>query len=201
MNKYNLSLFLVLLVFTSYGQGQLSGRVLDNRTYKPIIGARIKIIGTERKISTDSLGFFILLFNPSDSLTIECDGYLTLNSKAPDVNNFLISLSKLNEAEDTYTIVAEPTHFSGDFNAYVNKYLKYPKDVKKSVAKGKKIFVSLVIDSNGKIPYNEIKIMKGLSKSFDEEVIRVISESPNWVPGRQNMKSVRQRIVVPITFN
>lgn len=87
------------------------------------------------------------------------------------------------------------------FYHYIGKKLRYPRDAKKLGVEGK-VFIEFVVDKDGSIPYNSVKIAKGLFESCDEEALRIIRASPNWIPGRSadTDEPVAQRIVLPIVF-
>ncbi len=46
----------------------------------------------------------------------------------------------------------------------------------------------------------DVKAIKGIGGGCDEEAVRVIEEAPVWNPGQQRGKSVKVRMVMPITF-
>ncbi|NOS94494.1 MAG: energy transducer TonB [Cyclobacteriaceae bacterium] len=87
------------------------------------------------------------------------------------------------------------------FYQYIAKNLKYPADARRDGIEGK-VMVQFVIDSTGSIKPETIKVIKGLTKSCDEETIRLISECPKWIPGRITSlnKNVPTRMTVPVTF-
>lgn len=43
-------------------------------------------------------------------------------------------------------------------------------------------------------------VLKGIGDGCDEEAIRALKLSPNWIPGRQRGIAVKQHMVLPITF-
>ena len=47
---------------------------------------------------------------------------------------------------------------------------------------------------------NDIKIERKLGSGTDEEAVRVMQESPKWIPGTQNGKPVRVKYNIPISF-
>jgi TonB family protein len=175
---------------------------MELQTMKSIQGAKIKIIGTNNEVTTDSLGYFTIKVENIDSATVESIEHEPVKVKLPKTNNFFITLKNIkpeNEDEAIYSIVDEPTYFPGDFYNYVNKSLKYPNDAKKGKVSGR-VFVEFVVDTAGVIMENKIRVAKSLFRSCDEEAIRLIKESPNWIPARQRGKKVRQKMVLPITF-
>jgi protein TonB len=83
------------------------------------------------------------------------------------------------------------------FNHWVMKNVKYPEDALKEGISGK-VFVSFIINIEGDI--EEVKIKKGVNKSLDEEVLRVVKSSPKWTPGYDGKKAVNVAMVIPVEF-
>jgi protein TonB len=61
-----------------------------------------------------------------------------------------------------------------------------------------KVFVQFVINKDGSI--SDVVAIKGIGAGCDEEAVRIIQSSPQWTPGKQRGKPVKQRMVLPITF-
>lgn len=82
---------------------------------------------------------------------------------------------------------------------YIKKNLHYPDSAVKARIEGN-VFVSFVVDESGKI--SDIKITKGLNPIIDNEVIRMISNMPNWVWDKRIKLKARKRIkkMLPIKF-
>lgn len=83
------------------------------------------------------------------------------------------------------------------FYEFVKEKLKYPAQARRMDIEGK-VFVEFVIEKDGTI--TDVKTVKGIGAGCDEEAIRVVAMSPKWKPAKQRGKSVRQRMVLPITF-
>lgn len=60
------------------------------------------------------------------------------------------------------------------------------------------VYVSFIIKSDGSIA--NAKILRGLGKSYDEEVLRVINLMPKWLPGTQNGEAVDVLFNMPVKF-
>ena len=78
--------------------------------------------------------------------------------------------------------------------------MKFPKD-KESIIPSGKVYVEFVVDKEGNIPKENIKIAKGLHPLLDDEAIRLISILPKWKPGKdENGKPKDTRMIIPINF-
>ncbi len=199
-----LSIVLSMEVMTSvYGQRLITGRIVDKETGKPVKDAKVFLVDTDIKTSTNTLGFFQLQVDSTSSIEIEADDYQSVKIVIPNANNFRVELEKIAETTDQVIYVVEETAtFPGGLNKffdYINRNINVPKEVKNGTVKGR-VLVEFVIESTGQIPPDEVKVKEGLCKSCDEEAVRLVKESPNWNPGRQKGNPVRQRMVVPIMF-
>jgi TonB family protein len=96
--------------------------------------------------------------------------------------------------------VEQNPEFKGGYKV-MEKYLKdkmiYPISAKKEGIQGI-VFVQFVVERNGKI--TNVKILRGIDKACDEEVIRLVKSMPHWVPGRQDGKVARVLFAIPVKF-
>jgi protein TonB len=46
----------------------------------------------------------------------------------------------------------------------------------------------------------DVKLVRGLGSGLDQEALRLISQSPKWIPGVLNNKPVRVQYQIPINF-
>ena len=81
------------------------------------------------------------------------------------------------------------------------KTLQYPSVAFADYIQGK-VFVEFVVDENGNLPADSIRIAKGVHPSLDHEAIRVMTLSPRWIPGKLKADgpNAAMRMIVPITF-
>jgi len=76
--------------------------------------------------------------------------------------------------------------------------IKYPQDKKATDFQGK-IYVSFIIEEDGSI--SNIKLLRGIETSLDDEVLRVINLMPKWNPGKCCGIPVRVPLNMPIAFS
>ncbi len=101
---------------------------------------------------------------------------------------------------DVYTEVDEIPEFKGGLPAlmkYIQSNLKYPREARERGLEGK-VFVSFVVTSDGKIAQPEIKT--SADEMLDKEALRVVANSPDWVPGRNKGQPVNVKLTLPINF-
>jgi TonB family protein len=101
---------------------------------------------------------------------------------------------------EIFTIVEESASPEGGFPAlyeYITANLKYPEEAKMKGVEGK-VFVEFTVNKDGTL--QDIHTTKGIGAGCDSEAVRVMNGSPKWIPASQRGKTVRQRMVLPITF-
>lgn len=83
------------------------------------------------------------------------------------------------------------------FYDYLRKNVKYPISSRLKGVQGK-VHLKFVIDTMGRT--TGVKVVKGLDKFTNLEALRVIRQSPNWIPGTINGKKTRFDFNIPISF-
>lgn len=85
------------------------------------------------------------------------------------------------------------------FDKYLSKNIHYPKDAV-TLGRSGMVYAEFIIEKDGSV--SNVKIVKGREfyPSCDQEVIRVISNSPKWNPGKLNGKVVRVKRVARFAF-
>tara|TARA_R110002020_G_scaffold189454_3_gene388633 strand:- start:338 stop:763 length:426 start_codon:yes stop_codon:yes gene_type:complete len=83
------------------------------------------------------------------------------------------------------------------WNNYLATNMKYPKEAKKAGVEGR-VVASFVVLETGEI--SNVEIIRGIGKGCDEEVLRMIKESPKWTPGKKDGKVVKTKMSLPVNF-
>lgn len=99
-----------------------------------------------------------------------------------------------------YDFVDEKPSFPGGTEAllgFVNNTRRYPADAYRLGIEGR-VVCSFVVNVDGEI--SNICVIKGNHKSLNMEAVRIISEMPNWIPGKIHGKNVPVRVVHSIPF-
>jgi|SRR6218665_132014 len=79
------------------------------------------------------------------------------------------------------------------FYDYFNSNFKVAEENKDIT--GKLIF-SFIVDTDGSL--TNIKLLRGINSSIDEEAIKALKSSPKWIPGEQNGQKVKVLYSIPI---
>ncbi len=103
--------------------------------------------------------------------------------------------------EPEFTNPQEQASFMGgginDFHKWVAEHIKYPSEAVDANVFGK-VIVQFSVNSKGEVV--DIKLLRKLHPALDEETIRVIASSPLWGPAKQGGTPVKQRFVIPFSF-
>ena len=138
----------------------------------------------------------------------------------PDENKLISSLSQLlnitayenkdiveelwNNYESSiiyvYDVVEENPEFNGGMvklYEYLEKNIQYPEMAKENGIQGR-VYVQFVVLKDGTI--RDVKVVKSVHKTLDNEAKRVVKTMPKWTPGKQRGKAVNARFTLPIKF-
>lgn len=80
--------------FYKHPPRQLTVKVIDAETKKPIKDVKVTIKETDKTTLTNFLGFFQITIDVIDVLKLESPGYKDAEIKVPDVDTFQVSLEK-----------------------------------------------------------------------------------------------------------
>lgn len=81
--------------------------------------------------------------------------------------------------------------------AFLKHNLRFPELAKENEISGK-VIAQFVVYKTGEI--RDIKIMRGLDASCNEEAVRILKLMPRWTPGQQQDKPVSVYYTIPIFF-
>lgn len=84
-----------------------------------------------------------------------------------------------------------------NFTVWVFNNVEYPDEARKEKLQGR-VIVSFVVNEKGKV--TNVNVVKGCHKVLDEEAVRVIKSSPDWVPARIDDVAVPVTYTFPIVF-
>ena len=97
-----------------------------------------------------------------------------------------------------YDVVDQPPTFAhGNVMAWLSQNIHYPSEAEANGIHGK-VLVSFVVEKDGSIV--DVKVVKSVDPSLDNEAVRAVRSMPRWNPGKQNGQAVRVKYNLPITF-
>ena len=98
-----------------------------------------------------------------------------------------------------YEMVEQEASFPGSYDhflEYIQNNLHYPEKALKDSIQGT-VIITCVVNEDGSL--SDFKIQKGIPE-LNEEALQVLKNSPKWIPGKMNGKSVKSMVRVPIVF-
>lgn len=107
------------------------------------------------------------------------------------------------DAEDTevpFVVVEQMPSFPGGDAAlmrYLSENIRYPVIAQESGIQGR-VILQFVVNRDGSIV--DIEVVRSIDRSLDAEAIRVVSNMPRWIPGKQRGKTVRVKFTLPVNF-
>lgn len=105
------------------------------------------------------------------------------------------------EEEEILDTAEEAPEFPGGMQAlmsYLTNNLTYPSLSRDNNSQGK-AFVKFTVNSDGSI--RDVEIIRSSGDVYlDQEEMRLVESMPNWTPGRQGVKAVPVKFVMPINF-
>jgi protein TonB len=124
----------------------------------------------------------------------------TDNRMIIDIAMVVQTLEKETEEVEVFSIVENMPEFPGGelaLHRFIANTVKYPLIAMENGIQGK-VYVTFVVERDGSV--SNVKILKGVDPSLDNEALRVMKMLPKWIPGKQGGKTVRVSYNVPINF-
>ena len=115
-------------------------------------------------------------------------------------NPVMIQATVEKSGDEIFQVVEHQPEFPGGMEAlmkHLSKEIKYPKEAQDKGTQGR-VIVQFVVRKDGSI--TDAKIMKPVDPLLDAEALRVVSEMPNWTPGKQRGEAVNVRFTLPVMF-
>ena len=100
-----------------------------------------------------------------------------------------------------HQVAQTPTFNGGDaneFSKWVSENVKYPDEARQSKVQGR-VTLQFTVTETGKVA--DVKVLRSVNEILDKEAIRIVSQSPQWAPGRdENGEIVPVSYVFPVIF-
>lgn len=160
------------------------------------IQKRFKMITKNKKGKLSFLKYSIgVIVAVAITLMFACEN--NSDKVEPKIQSKIVNPDK----EVPFMIVEKSATFQGGdlktFLDWVGSNLKYPDLAKENGISGK-VYVQFAVNSKGDVV--DIKVLRGVDASLDNEALRVIKTSPKWKPAMQGGKIVKQQFTIPISF-
>jgi TonB family protein len=101
----------------------------------------------------------------------------------------------------TYTERMVQPQYPGGLNAFgrfLKNNIRYPANARINKMQGT-VYLGFVVQADGSL--TDFKVLKSPDQELSIEAIRVLENTPTWIPGKMYGKPVRVAYTVPITFS
>ncbi len=142
-----------------------------------------------------------------DDIVVDTDLFVSLEDNADmgvEIMDYVAEVYEEEIVEEAIPfdfVEVRPT-FNGkdaktEFPKWVYSQLEYP-DVARENGISGRVFIQFTVEKDGSV--TNVKVLRGVDPSLDQEAIRVVSQSPKWKPGMQRDKPVKVTFSFPIVF-
>lgn len=192
----------------SRSQGDIArftGIIISRNDGMPLIGAAIRVKGTNRSTVTDTKGYFALpAASPGDKSTLDIVsiGYqpVQVSAKAgdsvkvalkPDGNSLseVVVTSKKNSEDEPVYEAAHPEKGWSDFKKYLQINASLPDGTTGTVS------VTFTVDADGSL--SDMKIKKSLNTMADQKAMELIKTGPDWMSNSSHKPEI---VTVKVKF-
>ena len=153
----------------------------------PVLSDQIDIIDDNIKLDDD------LFMNLEDDANL---GVEIMDYKEVEVVEEVVE-----EEAIPFQLVEEKPSFNGgdanEFSKWVNSKLVYPEIAKENGVQGR-VTLSFTVEKDGSV--TNVRVLRGVDPSLDDEAVRVVKSSPKWKPGKQRDRTVKVTYTFPVIF-
>ena len=125
-----------------------------------------------------------------DEIVVDDNLFLNLeddSNMGVEIMDYVESVEEevIEEEAIPFQLVEEKPSFMGgdanEFSKWVNQRLVYPEIDKENGVQGR-VTLQFTVESDGRV--TNVKVLRGVDSSLDQEAVRVVSSSPRWTPGK-----------------
>jgi len=145
-----------------------------------------------RQISYDSTGAVVTDFRINDGEIVEA-----LVGEIPGPDDYRLPLFSGCESLQSEGYEAMKKCADKKMLEFIYSSIRYPARARENGVQGMAI-ARFVVEESGKI--QDVDILRGLNQDIAQEVRRVVSSMPKWIPGKQDGKVVRVQFNLPVKF-
>jgi TonB family protein len=169
-------------------KGYIYGKVVggDNNWELPFV--LIEDVKTNNVTVTDLEGKFEIKADSGSFLRLKAKGYHDKYFPVLTRDSLSIMLTKSAEFPGGEEKMYE----------FIRQNINYPEDALKMRLEGI-VHVKLKVEKDGSL--TNIRVVKSVFKSLDEEAIRIVKLFPKWKPALYNSEPVGATLTIPIVFN
>ena len=143
-----------------------------------------------------------------DNIKLDEDMFMSLEDDANlgvEIMDYKEAAEVVEEAVEEeaipFQLVEEKPSFNGgdanEFSKWVNSKHVYPEIAKENGVQGR-VTLSITVEKDGSV--TNVRVLRGVDPSLDDEAVRVVKSSPKWKPGKQRDRTVKVTYTFPVIF-
>jgi len=112
----------------------------------------------------------------------------------------VVEVKKKQDPEVFMYVEQMPVFGSGiqELMEYLSSRIKYP-DLARSAGIEGTVVIQFVVNPQGKV--TDVTLVRGIGGGCDELAVKIVSNMPDWSPGKQQGRAVPVKMTLPIKFN
>jgi len=193
----------------------------DGKAVYHVNGEEIPFDGIAGKVEALMAGVEYPIISLGTNLNIESDSFKDLMNILSKIGALKVNISDKEALAQSYNYNTEPApgvhttdeiptaftelakrpSFNGgnanDFANWVAKNVHYPESAKAAGIQGT-VLISFKVNSDGKV--SDVTVRRGINDALDNEAVRVVCSSPDWIPGEVDGKPVATVYTFPVMF-
>jgi len=129
-----------------------------------------------------------------------CDKSELFIEPGEEMSAAIEEVESVTSLDQVFTIVEQQPSYPGGQSAWIKHLsttLNYPKEAKQNGKEGT-VILGFVVDKSGEL--RDMEVVKGIGGGCDEEALRVLMESENWIPGKQRGREVSAKMQLRVVF-
>jgi TonB family protein len=194
---------------TKESDGAITLKLKDGSDAQPVFVVDGKVVDAIDNLDSETIEK-IDVYKDSDNPLVKKynakDGLVVITTKegakllSPKEGKNVVDESWANDEGEVFYIVEDMPQFPGGTTAlktYIYTNLEYPEEAKKQGIEGE-VTVRFLVNEKGEVEKSEV--LRSAYKGFDAPALKVVSEMPDWTPGKQRGKPVKVWHVISIKF-
>ena len=107
---------------------------------------------------------------------------------------------RVEEKNKVFDIVEQMPSFPGgpaQLMKWLAEHVQYPTVAQENSVQGR-VIIAFVVERDGSI--TDVNVVRSVDPSLDKEAVRVVSNMPKWIPGKQDGAPVRVKYNMSLTI-
>ncbi|MDF1574527.1 MAG: TonB family protein [Bacteroidales bacterium] len=204
VETYTLDLETVTMEVKGKSSGTFTIKQKDGSDAQPVFVVDGKVVKEIDKLDPESIDNISVFKDPDSEMVKKYkakDGVVMITTKKTAEVSGKDEMESIEINGEVFYVVEDMPKYPGGLGAlkaYIYSNLEYPEKVKEQGIGGE-VIVRFLINEEGKAVKGEV--LRSSYAELDAPALKVISEMPDWTPGKQRGKAVKVWYVMSIPFD